>query len=298
MVLPNSNDPQRTGLLGLLIGRWWLVLLATAVGAGAGLYLAESADRDGPVYESRALVVATRWEQRIEGLARLVETVLQTNDFREQIRQADNEAFPRATTFGDEITVVPVEDTVAVWLEATASDPEVSERRANVAAETLVSELNRLGEDIGTFSVQDRARAPERPVGSDLPREALMAIGALGGLAIGSGLAVALPDRRRRRVSNTGEDFDADGLSERLAEVTAPTTGERSGSLRTGRNVVRPTLVSSRPAAPAEVVALEVPRPAETTNDTVGNEAEDDVGPSHYPRPLPREQRPGPNWSA
>lgn len=211
----NDSTPAfRSSLLGLLLRRYWIVLAFGLLGALAGFALSGSDGNEPTEYESRALVVATTWELRIEGLSRMVDTVVETNGFRQEIQRADAEAFTGSADFEQSIEIVPVQDTVAVWLEARAGTPELAQRRANLAGDVLVTELNRLGDDIGTFVVQDRASLPTAPVKPELAMPIMIALGALGGLTIGTGVAVAWPDRDRRRLEATpargSDDVDED----------------------------------------------------------------------------------------
>ncbi len=195
--MTNGFSSPRSSLLGLLLRRFPLVLAFAILGALAGAALSGSGSSGAAEYESRALVVATTWELRIEGLPRMVETVVQTNGFREELQRSDADAFAGSADFDQAVVIVPVQDTVAVWLEARANTPELAQRRANLAGDVLVGELNRLGPDIGTFVVQDRAFLPVARVEAELATPLMIALGALGGLTIGTGIAVAWPDRER-----------------------------------------------------------------------------------------------------
>ncbi len=194
--MPDANF--RTSFLGLMLRRSPVLIAAMLLGALGAVFLADTGESDGPQYESRALLIASRWELRIEGLSRMIETVLQTDDFRQQLQVTSPTAFADPGLFDDAVTLVPVQDTVAVWVEATADSAELAQIRANATADTLVVELNRLGTDIGLFTVQDRAPLPTTPVAPELNTGMLVSLGLFAGLALGSGVAVAWPDRERQ----------------------------------------------------------------------------------------------------
>ncbi len=228
----NASTDFGRSLIGLLVKRLhWLVAFAV-IGALLGYVGTDQNKAEG--YEARTLVVAKRWEQRIESLSRLVETVIQTGNYQEQLRSLDEEAFPASTTFDRTVDVVPVQDTVAVWVEATASTPELAQRRANTAAVTLVVELNRLGQDIGVFTVQDRARVPNEPIENDLDPVMAAALGALAGLILASGLSVAWPAPAEPNSAVALEpNLDVEAPSRPIAQPTeiAETAGNAAPSL-------------------------------------------------------------------
>lgn len=180
-------------LLALLLRRVPLILSCAAIGAAAGVVLSGFGSSQPPEYESRSLVVASSWELRIEGLPRMVETIVETTGFRQEIRRADDTAFARSADFDRFIQIVPVQDTVAVWLRARGESPEMAQRRAEVASGVLAAELNQLGTDIGVFVVQDEANLPHSPLREGFSLPVMFILGGFGGLLLGTGLAVAWP---------------------------------------------------------------------------------------------------------
>lgn len=196
-----------------VIGRRWLVIVVAALaGLGIGHLLTPEPAPAEPVYEARALITATRWRLPIEGLPGLVDSFASTNAFRERLTALDPAAFPDPSVFADTVTVTNVRDTVAVWLEATAPRPELADRRANLVAETLVDELNGLGNDDLSFALHDRARRPDLPKPEPLSLPIPLIGGGVAGLVAGSIVALAWPRRR-----------EAEDLFER--EPTAGTVG-------------------------------------------------------------------------
>lgn len=206
--------------LGWGIRRYWPAVIGTAAAVMA-IFLAQGLRSwSRPVtYEAAALVIAEdltvpRWSLPRLGFAVLYDEVLPQLDRLERR--------PSSTT----VRLVPLADTVAMWVQTTAPRPEPAQELANVTARRLASALNETGE-VGSFvtrpaAVSVQASAKVRNLMASLLSGSLAAPAMAVGLA---GLLVWL-----RRPLLTGDDVAAVSGLPVLGSLEIPRPPRGSGN--------------------------------------------------------------------
>lgn len=177
--------------------RYWPVLLIAVVfGLGAA---SSGAARDAlsstPDYEATALVVARALQINPEQLGRTADAVFSSG----KVAQAVGEELGLDDTSDvvpDDVRLEPVVDTVALRVIGSDGDRQRAADLANLAANSLVFELNDIGPGLGEFVVQDPARAPT----ARAPARSVIVptvVGGLGGVLLGLTLVGLLLTLRR-----------------------------------------------------------------------------------------------------
>ena len=167
---------------------FWVLGIGTAVALAVALWgaAAFSPRQPGTTYRARAFVVATTLGLRTDQLPRLATAVFNSKAVAESAVLAGELPYDAEDLIPTHAQIDPVEDNVVIFVDGVAREPAVAAQVANATASALADELNKLGTEIGTFTLQQPADVPTRPVSEPaipLPLVAGMAGGPL--LALG-----------------------------------------------------------------------------------------------------------------
>jgi diguanylate cyclase (GGDEF)-like protein len=183
-------------LLDILARRWWIVLPTILITFGTAAVLAFSQD---PAYEaSTTLIVTPAADIADETLSALAVISRQTEitDTYAQVassRLIARNASERLGLTGDErrdvrVTSRLVPGTTLVSITGRASEAALAADYANAVSEALVEFVNERY-DVFDVSLVDVASVPDAPVAPNVPL--ILIIGAVAGLVLGIGLAIA-----------------------------------------------------------------------------------------------------------
>lgn len=189
------SEPDVVNRLHWGARRYFAVLVVTVLAAVA-LSISRPANGGDRMYEAAALVVATTLEINSLQLPRTVDAVFNAGSVAESVSSELPYAGPPNRLIPDIIRLEPLNDTIAVRVVGRSAEPSVAADLANVAALSLVAELNRLGPGVGAFALQDRARLPSAE-DDDSSVLAPLAVGVMSGGALGLGLVGLLLLMRR-----------------------------------------------------------------------------------------------------
>jgi uncharacterized protein involved in exopolysaccharide biosynthesis len=199
--------------------RWWwagiavIVTVATVIGYAAG----------GPgesEYSAKALVVATQLEIRVENLPRTAAAIFDGGQVARLAAQRSATGIDPDDLIPDIVDLDPVENTQVLEITARHPEAELASRYANVVADALVQELNRIGPGLGQFTVNVRATVPDEPVA--MSRRPTMAAGFVAGLALAAGflaLSALRVDRDMRRERRRREALVAERRRQAVDEI-------------------------------------------------------------------------------
>jgi len=148
--------------------------------------------------------------QNIDPLPRLGDSLFRNGSVAEAVRQSFDPPLPRSEdVIPQRVDLVTAQDNVVLTVVGRGSTPELAAGLANVAAKTLVVELNRYQGAVGSFTIQRRAEPPGRPV-ARIGEPQAVGIGVLAGLTIALG-CIGLLLIRRRPVLSVGSAESATG---------------------------------------------------------------------------------------
>lgn len=183
------TDDDAASRLGWGIRTYWpwlvlaFVLTTLLALSGPGNTLLSSERR----YEGSALVVATQLQIKPEQLPRAADAIFNGGTVAQRVTEQLDEPIVASDLIPDHVRLEPLTDTIVLRVIGRNEDPKVAAELANLTAGAFVEELNKIGEGVGIFKVQDLARPPTR-----LPARtrALVPglVGALGGVGLGLGL--------------------------------------------------------------------------------------------------------------
>ena len=183
---------------GLLWGlRRYAALIAALLVAAvtAGVLIASSARRNVS-YTATALVIAATLEVNADQLPRFGESVFNGGSVARAVASAVPGTDFRALV-PDRISVEPVRDTIAFRVQGHSRDPQQAAELANRAAAAFVTQLNRAGEGVGTFKLQDAAFVPREPAGLDIAPALAGLLGLVAAGVLSLGLLALLVGVRR-----------------------------------------------------------------------------------------------------
>jgi diguanylate cyclase (GGDEF)-like protein len=184
-------------LLQVVTSRWWLVIPAFVIAVGVTAVLTYN---QRPIYQSTArLVVAPAIDLQDDALAafaliarqsEITETYAQISSsrtIRDTAAQALGLGEGQRASLDLSSRLVP--GTMLVEIDGSSPDAALAAAYANAASNALVDYV---AENYGIFKVTvlDPATTPNRPVSPNIPLN--LALGGIGGLLLGVGLALAL----------------------------------------------------------------------------------------------------------
>lgn len=152
-------EPDLISKLPWGLRRYFALLVVTTL-LGVALVLALAPGRSDQTYEATALVLATELEIDPPRLPPTVDAVFRSGSVAEAVASELPDAGPARSLVPAVIDVEPLTETIAVRVIGRSSQPSTAADLANIAAFSLVSELNRLGPGVGRFVLHDRARPP------------------------------------------------------------------------------------------------------------------------------------------
>lgn len=167
--------------------RQYSAVLVVLILAAVALSLAQPSLQSNQTYEAAALVLATELEMDPPQLPATVDAIFRGGSIAEAVASQLPAVGPAGDLVPETIDVEPLTDTIAVRVIGRSSQPAAAAELANVAAFSLVSELNRLGPGVGHFVLSDRARPP-LPSAEPSSVVTRVALGAVGGGAVGLGV--------------------------------------------------------------------------------------------------------------
>jgi len=233
---------SEVGGLGWALRHYAAVVLAILVVAATLATMMAAVSRQDAQYEATSLVVANDVRLRPEQVPRFAQSVFdsgavaQTVTLREGLEQDYRTLNPAA------IWMDPVPDSITFLVHGRSPDPLQAARLANAASTAFVEELNKVGQDVGTFSVQDTADAPltRTPTGLGTSLAVMIALAAGGVIALA---VVWLLYNTLRPVTGGAEAADVAGVP-LLAEVGLPrrlssSSGTPSGLRRLAGHLLR-----------------------------------------------------------
>lgn len=143
------------------------------------------------VYTATALIVTKELSVNVTTLPRYASVVFQAGQVAETVAQRGGLGIPPDQLIPTKINLEPVEDSFLFRMVGRDKDPEVAARLANDAAAALVVELNKPGEGVGSFALQEQARVPTTTPDSAVVVP-LLAGAAAGALAVAGSVAMAV----------------------------------------------------------------------------------------------------------
>lgn len=220
------------GGLGWALRHYAAVVLAILVVATALATLMAAVSRQDAQYEATSLVVANDVRLRPEQVPRFAQSVFDSGAVAQTVAQREGLDQDYRTLRPSVIWMDPVPESITFLVHGRSPDPVQAARLANSASLAFVEELNKVGQDVGTFSVQDTADAPLAPtptgLGTSLAVMIALAAGGLISLAV-----VWLLYSTLQPVTSGAEAADAAGVP-LLAEVALPRRLSSSGLTPTG----------------------------------------------------------------
>jgi len=195
-----------------------IVLLTTGLGTAAATALAARSP-----YEATALVIARDLQIEPEALPRFGESVFTSGSVARQVATSQGLDEDYRTLVPDVVDLDPVAESISFLVRGRSDDSAQAASIADAAAAAFVVELNRAGEGVGDFALQDVAAEPlRRQVRGPGPL-----IGGLASLVAGTMLAVVavwvLYGTRRPVVG--GSDAAAAAEAPLVAHVRLPRDG-------------------------------------------------------------------------
>ena len=205
----------------------WVFIVVLPITMGVALLAANGAQTLNKEYKASALVIATNRNFSPELFARLADTVFEGGTVADKAVEQGHLPIDPSKLIPDYATLEPVQDNIITKVVGIHSDPQLAAAIANSTAAALVEELNKSGEGVGKFAVQDKARVPSSPDIST-SRAVPIAVGLVAGLILGASLIGLILSLRRPLL----------GSSEAAELVGAPILGTPTlPPLRAGRPV-------------------------------------------------------------
>lgn len=200
----NPDEGDALAVLGWGLRHYsWIILLSVCA---LGILVPLLVERTPETYEAEAQVgpAGALNLQNIDPLPRLGDSLFNNGSVAEAVRGSFDPPLPRSEeVIPNRVSIITAQDNVVLTVVGTASTPQAAAGLADVAAETLVNELNRYEGAVGAFTIQRRAVPPGGPV-PRMGRASAVAVGGLGGLAVGLGIVGLLLVRRRPVLSVEG----------------------------------------------------------------------------------------------
>jgi hypothetical protein len=181
----------------------WIFVVVLPITTGVSLLAASGAPTLGKQYKASALVIATERNFSPELFPRLADSVFNGGTVAEKAVQEGKLPIDPQDLIPDYAALEPVQDNIVTRVVGLHSDPQLAAAIANSAASALVEELNKSGQGVGKFAVQDQARVPSSP-DVTTARSVPVAVGLVAGVILGAsliGLILAL----RRPMLGAGE---------------------------------------------------------------------------------------------
>lgn len=218
-----DSEPDVVTRLSWGLRRYLAVVMAAVL---AAVMLSLSRPTNGPdqTYEAAALVIASSLEINPLQLPRTVEAVFTAGSVEESVASQLPDAGPAHRLIPDVVRLEALNDTIVVRVIGVSDQPWMAAVLANVAASSLVEELNRLGPGVGKFVLYERARPPLGGTGSSsmvIP----IAVGIVSGAAMGLGLVGLLLLMLRPVI--TGSEAAAIVGAPTLISLDLPARGSR-----------------------------------------------------------------------
>jgi hypothetical protein len=181
----------------------WIFIAIIPITAGVSLIAAHGAPTIDKQYKASALVIATNRNFSPDLFARLADAVFTGGTVAEKAVQAGHLPIAPRDLIPTHASLEPVQDNIITRVVGTDVDPQLAAAIANAAASALVDELNKSGEGVGHFAVQDQARVPAAP-STETSRSGPLAVGIVAGVILGAGI-IGLILALRRPVLGAGE---------------------------------------------------------------------------------------------
>jgi capsular polysaccharide biosynthesis protein len=204
----------------------WIFIAIVPITAGVALIAAHGAPSVNKQYKASALVIATNRNFSPELFARLADAVFTGGTVAEKAVEAGHLPIAPRDLIPTYASLEPVQDNIITRVVGTDTDPQVAAAIANAAASALVDELNKSGEGVGRFAVQDQARVPATP-NSASARSGPVAVGIVAGVILGAGI-IGLILALRRPVLGAGEAAELAGAPVLGTPTMPPLRGGRS----------------------------------------------------------------------
>jgi len=182
---------------GDAVGRlgWGLRRHAGLVVALLGLIVvvAAASTRPGPKrYRATVLVVAKKLELRPEQFPRFGEAVFATGAVAQDTADHDGLDLTPEQLIPGRVSMQPIQDTIAYRVNAVDRSATNAAGLANAAAAAFVSQLNKAGDGVGVFYVQDFARVPTKPIPPTRTMPTAVVMGLVAGAALSLGIVSLL----------------------------------------------------------------------------------------------------------
>lgn len=180
---------------------WWVlsryrwlsvVVIAAFIGAGYLKGYVGSLHQ----YEAATLVVATDLAIRADQLPRFAEAVFRGGSVARATADAVRGDVAAEDLIPEHIRLEPLEDNILLRVVGTDGDPDEAARYSHAAAVSLATELNRSGPGVGSFTIQERAKVPTRPVPTIAPAVPLVVSGVAGSMFVAAAAGLLLILRR------------------------------------------------------------------------------------------------------
>ncbi len=170
---------------------WWgvrrfLWVFIITVPAAAAIFISAGASGFGREYEATALVIATKQPLPIDAYAKLGENIFSGGAVAEKAVNDGRLSIKPSSLIPDHARLEPVQENIIYRVIGLHADRNVAADIANAVANAFVAELNRPGDGVGEFAVQDIARVPSAA------SDAIAAVPVLGVLGIALGLLVGI----------------------------------------------------------------------------------------------------------
>ena len=215
-----GSDVLTTLMWGLRRYAWLVVLFV----AGIGVLVPAIQSRAPAVYEARAQVgpIKPVIFSNLNPLPKLGDSAFSNGSVADAVRQtlgvkADKDVIPGT------VQLTTAQDNPVMEVIGRASKQGTAVAVADVAARTLVYELNKYTGSVGTFAVQHTAVVSSKPTSKIAGGYLSIAVGLVAGLVAGVG-AVALLLVLRRPVVDAAAAEDATGVPV-LGRVRLPRSG-------------------------------------------------------------------------
>lgn len=200
-----------TGLVWCLHSYLWLLLLSVfGAAAGALILLAQPGS-----HEAKALVVTRQLDPNPKILPRYASSIFYGGEVA-RLTAAELGGDPSGLVPA-RLDIIAPEDSIIMTVVGKDVDPATAAQLADAGAEALVTELNRAGPGVGTFSVQAKAAVPNQPT-VQLPPALAAALGGLAGAVLALSTVVLIAVVRRPVVA--AEDVQAAVDSRLLGVLT------------------------------------------------------------------------------
>ncbi len=215
-----GSDVLTTLMWGLRRYAWLVVLFV----AGIGVLVPAIQSRSPAVYEARAQVAPIKpvLYSNLNPLPKLGDSTFTNGSVAAAVRDALQVSSSKDVIPGT-VQLVTAQDNPIMEVVGRASKPDDAILVANVAAESLTVELNKLQFSVSTFSVTHKAVVSAKPSAKIAGGYLSIAVGLVAGLVAGVG-AVALLLVLRRPVVDAAAAEDATGVPV-LGRVRLPRSG-------------------------------------------------------------------------